>query len=58
MQDLEVTPLDDNHDLYKVCLEEDGVRACALVSSMHLVEDKRRQLKRSVFLVSARAFND
>ena len=57
MQDLEVSPLNDTHDLYKVCFEEDGVRACTLVSSMHLVEDKRRQLKRSVFLVSARAFD-
>jgi hypothetical protein len=58
MQDLEVTPLNNNHDLYKVCLEDNGVRACTLVSSMHLVEDKRRQLKRSVFLVSARAFDE
>ena len=58
MPDLEVSPLDDNHDLYKVCLEDNGVRACTLVSSMHLVEDKRRQLKRSVFLVSARAFDE
>lgn len=58
MPDLEVSPLNDTHDLYKVCLEEDGVRACTLVSSMHLVEDKRRQLKRSVFLVSARAFDE
>ena len=58
MPDLEVSPLDDNHNLYKVCLEDNGVRACTLVSSMHLVEDKRRQLKRSVFLVSARAFDE
>ena len=48
MTELEVTPLDDNYDLYKVCLEEHGMRACTLVSSMHLVEDKRRQLTLSI----------
>jgi hypothetical protein len=57
MQDLEVTPLNDNHDLYKVCLESHGVRACTLVSSMHLVEDKRRQLELSVLVASLQAFN-
>ena len=58
MQELEVSPLNDTHELYKVCLESNGVRACTLVSSMHLVEDKRRQLQRSVYLVSARAFDE
>ena len=57
MQDLEVTPLNDDYDLYKVCLEDNGVRACTLVSSMHLVEDKRRQLQRSVLLASMQAFD-
>ena len=57
MQDLEVTPLNDNYDLYKVCLEENGIRACTLVSSMHLVEDKRRQLERSILDTSKQAFD-
>ena len=55
MQELEVTPLNDDHDLYKVCLEENGVRACTLVSSMHLVEDKRRQLSHSILNASTQA---
>ena len=58
MSDLEVTPLNDNHDLYKVCLEENGVRACTLVSSHHLVEEKRKQLERSIMVVSRQAFSD
>ena len=58
MQDLEVTPLNDNHDLYKVCLEENGVRACTLVSSHHLIEEKRKQLERSIMVVSRQAFSD
>ena len=57
MQDLEVSPLNDDFDLYKVCLESHGVRACTLVSSMHLVEDKRRQLQRSVLVASQQAFD-
>ena len=57
MQELEVTPLNDDYDLYKVCLEENGVRACTLVSSMHLVEDKRRQLERSILDTSKQAFD-
>ena len=57
MQDLEVTPLNDDYDLYRVCLEDNGVRACTLVSSMHLVEDKRRQLERSILDTSKQAFD-
>ena len=55
MSDLEVTPLNDDYDLHKVCLEENGVRACTLVSSMHLVEDKRRQLSLSILNTSKQA---
>ena len=58
MSELEVSPLDDSHDLYKVCLEENGVRACTFVSSMHLVEDKRKQLERSIMALSRQAFSD
>ena len=58
MQELQVSPLNDDHDLYKVCLEENGISACTLVSSMHLVEEKRRQLERSIMVVSRQAFNE
>jgi hypothetical protein len=58
MQELEVSPLNDSHDLYKVCLEDNGVRACTLVSSHHLVEDKRKQLERSIMVVSLQAFSE
>ena len=58
MQELQVSPLNDDHDLYKVCLEDNGISACALVSSMHLVEDKRRQLQQSIIVVSRQAFNE
>ena len=58
MQDLEVTPLNDNHDLYKVTLQENGISASAFVSSMHLVEEKRKQLERSIMVLSRRAFDE
>jgi hypothetical protein len=58
MAELEVSPLNDDHDLYRVCLEENGVRACTLVSSMHLVEDKRRQLEQSIIAISRQVFNE
>ena len=57
MQELEVSPLNDDYDLYKVCLEKDGIRACTLVSSMHLVEEKRSQLSRSILNTSKQAFD-
>ena len=55
MQELEVTPLNDDHDLYRVCLEENGVRACTLVSSMHLVEEKRKGLALNILNTSRQA---
>ena len=58
MSDLEVTPLNDNHELYKVCLEVNNVQSCTLVSSMHLVEDKRKQLEQSIMVVSRQAFSE
>ena len=58
MQELEVTPLDEAVTLYKVCLEENGIRACTLVSSHHLIEDKRAQLKNQILRASQQAFSD
>jgi hypothetical protein len=40
--------------MYEVCLEEDGITECTFVSSMHLVEDKERQLREAI---KRRAFN-
>ena len=58
MTELEVTPLDEAVTLYKVCLEENGIRACTLVSSHHLIEDKRAQLKNQILLASQQAFSE
>ena len=58
MQELEVTPLNDDHDLYKVCLELNNVRACTFVSSMHLVQEKRAQLENRILAASLQAFNE
>ena len=58
MQELEVTPLDEAVSLYKVCLQEHGVKACCLVSSQHLIEDKRAQLKNQILLASQQAFSE
>ena len=35
-------------DMYEVCVEEDGIRACGFVSSMHLVDPKVVQLTKSI----------
>jgi len=34
----------------RVCLRQGLVRACATVSSMHLVEEKRKQLEKALEL--------
>jgi len=44
----------DNDTMYEVCLEEDGIRECCFVSSMHLVDEKEQQLKAAI---RRRAFN-
>jgi hypothetical protein len=43
---MDLEHLDD--DCIRVCLTEDGITACTVVSSMHLVEDKRRQLEAAI----------
>ena len=37
-----------NDDMYEVCLEEDGIRECCFVSSMHLVHGKEAQLRAAI----------
>ena len=39
---LDIHHLED--DCYRVCLTEDGITNCTVVSSMHLVEEKAGQL--------------
>jgi|MDSW01.3.fsa_nt_gb hypothetical protein len=38
----------DNETMYEVCLEEDGIRECCYVSSMHLVYEKEGQLRAAI----------
>jgi len=52
---LDVEIVDEN--MYRVSLTIDGITAVAYVSSMHLVEDKRKQLLNSIRREAARAFN-
>ena len=40
----------------KVCYEEDGLRACSFVSSLHLAQDKEKQLKDMVRGMGEAAF--
>ena len=51
---LDIQHLDD--DCYRVCLTQDGITACTVVSSMHLVEDKRRQLEAAIAKEAAAAY--
>lgn len=52
---MDITHLDD--DCYRVCLTEDGITNCAVVSSMHLVSDKQRQLKEANARDAAAAYD-
>jgi hypothetical protein len=42
-EDFWYEPTED--DMYRVCMKIDGVEACCTVSSMHLIEEKRAQLR-------------
>ncbi len=44
---LELRSVDDGH-MYEVCLQEEGIRKCTFVSSMHLVDSKERQLRAAI----------
>lgn len=44
---LELRSVDDG-SYYEVCLEEEGIRECTYVSSMHLVDEKEHQLRASI----------
>jgi hypothetical protein len=52
---MDLEHLDD--DCIRVCLTQDGITACTVVSSMHLVEDKRRQLEAAIEREALDAFD-
>jgi hypothetical protein len=45
-------------DQYKVSLTRNGITASTWVSSMHLIEGKRKQLEAAINRKSAAAFNE
>ncbi len=51
---LSIQPTDD--DMLKVCLESDGLQVCSFVSSHHLVDQKKSQLKQAILKLSHDAF--
>lgn len=55
-----MTPLSHNpsDDGYSVCYDQDGIKVCAWVSSIHLVQDKEPQLKRAVEKIARMAYLD
>ena len=55
MPDLRVSDLRSDH-MYQVCLDEDGFTECTYVSSLHLVDDKNRQLKAAIRRRALNAF--
>ena len=55
MSNLQLRNTEDGN-MYEVCLEEDGIRKCCFVSSMHLVQDHEKQLREAIKRESLKAF--
>lgn len=55
MSNLQLRNTSDGN-MYEVCLEEDGIRKCCFVSSMHLVQDHEKQLRNAIKRESLKAF--
>lgn len=55
MSQLQLRNTEDGN-MYEVCLEEDGIRKCCFVSSMHLVQDHEKQLRNAIKRESLKAF--
>lgn len=55
MANLQLRNTEDGN-MYEVCLEEDGIRKCCFVSSMHLVQMHERQLRDAIKRESLNAF--
>lgn len=54
MTELNLKTLDDG--CIKVCLEEDGISACCIVSSHHLVQEKESQLRQAILSKAVESF--
>ena len=54
---LEMRNTPDNQ-MIEVCLEEDGIRSCTFVSSMHLCYEKEGMLRAANAKKAAAAFDD
>ncbi len=54
---LQIRNTEDNN-MIEVCLEEDGIRSCTLVSSMHLTYEKRKMLHDANTKKAAAIFKD
>jgi ribosome-binding factor A len=54
MEELKVDYI--SNEKYKVSLTNDGIEAHCFVSSMHLVEDKRKQLLECIHREAANAY--
>ena len=52
---LDIQRLED--DCYRVCLTEDNITSCTVVSSMHLVEEKAGQLSAANAREAAAAYD-
>ena len=50
---LDIQRLDD--DCYRVCLTDDNITSCTVVSSMHLTEEKAGQLRAANLREASRA---
>jgi len=55
MTDLQLRSTEDGQ-MYEVCLEEDGIRKCCFVSSMHLIDGHAKQLRDAIKRESLKAF--
>ena len=52
MKDLDLECLSDG--AVRVCLAQGGTRVCSTVSSMHLAEEKRKQLEAALRMAAGR----
>ena len=56
MSGLVLSTLDDG--CVKVCLSEEGITACCIVSSHHLVEEKERQLRQAIIRTAVKSLTE
>jgi len=56
MSELVLSILDDG--CIRVCLSEEGITACCIVSSHHLVEEKEKQLRQAIVRTAIKSIMD